>query len=84
MYSEKPGGADAYEYRLGRVSTGGNQCGNGNNFEGSCYNREHTLPKSYLGGQDAVPMVNDALFVIPTDYYVNNQRGNFNYGKSIR
>ena len=82
MYSEKPGGPDAYEYKLGQVSAGGNQCGNGLNQENSCYNREHSLPKTYFGGQTATPMANDAHFVIPTDYYVNNQRGSYPYGET--
>ena len=82
MYSENPGGADAYEYKLGRVSVGGNQCGTGKNYENTCYNREHSLPKSYFGGQDAVPMANDAHFVVPTDYFVNQQRSNYPYGET--
>ena len=82
MYSEKPGGADSYEYKLGRVVDGGNQCGNGSNNESSCYNREHSVPKSFFGGQSAVPMANDGHFVIPTDYYVNNQRSNYPYGET--
>jgi endonuclease I len=44
------------------------------------YNREHTIPQSYFGnGQQ--PMYSDAHFVVPTDKYVNAQRGDFPYGK---
>ncbi len=88
MYSENPAPNttgipnDAYQYKLGQVTAGGNQCGNGTNNENSCYNREHSLPKSYFGGKNATPMANDAHFVIPTDYYVNNQRGNLFYGET--
>lgn len=88
MYSENPNpsinGAvnDSYEYKLGQVTAGGNQCGNGKNYENSCYNREHSLPKSYFGGIYATPMANDAHFVIPTDYYVNSKRGNMLYGET--
>ena len=82
MYSEKPSGPDTYEFKLGQVSAGGNQCGNGANNEGSCYNREHSLPKSFFGGILATPMANDGHFVIPTDYFVNNQRSNFPYGET--
>ncbi|WP_374451189.1 endonuclease [Cloacibacterium normanense] len=88
MYSENPAqntsgiSNDAYQYKLGQASAGGNQCGNGKNYENSCYNREHSLPKSYFGGINATPMANDAHFVIPTDYYVNNQRGNYLYGET--
>ncbi|WP_160138909.1 endonuclease [Chryseobacterium sp. c4a] len=77
MYSEKPAGPDAYEYVLGTK-----QCGNGKNYENSCYNREHSLPKRYFGGQNATPMANDAHFVIPTDYFVNNKRSDYPYGET--
>lgn len=83
MYSEKPAGPDAYEYQLGQASAGGNQCGSANqNVEGFCYNREHSLPKSFFGGQSAAPMANDAHFVIPSDYYVNSRRSNYPYGEA--
>jgi len=89
MYSENPAANpvpgvsnDPYEFKYGQVSAGGNQCGSTNqNNEGFCYNREHSLPKSFFGGQSAVPMANDANFVIPTDYFVNSKRGNLNYGE---
>jgi len=89
MYSENPTqnatpgvSNDPYEFNFGQVSAGGNQCGSTNqNVEGFCYNREHSLPKSFFGGQNAVPMANDANFVIPTDYFVNSKRGNMNYGE---
>ena len=83
MYSEKPAGPDSYEYIIGSSANGGNQCGSANqNNEGFCYNREHSLPKSYFGGSTATPMANDAHFVIPSDYYVNNQRGNNPFGET--
>ena len=83
MYSEKPAGPDAYEYQLGQVSAGGNQCGSTNqNNEGFCYNREHTLPKSFFGGQSATPMSSDGHFIIPSDYYVNSRRSNYPYGEA--
>ncbi|ROI14634.1 endonuclease [Epilithonimonas hominis] len=88
MYSENPAANtpgvsnDPYQFNFGQVSAGGNQCGSTNqNNEGFCYNREHSLPKSFFGGQNATPMANDANFVIPTDYYVNSKRGNYNYGE---
>lgn len=83
MYSEKPAGPDTYEYIIGSPASGGNQCGSQNqNNEGFCYNREHSLPKTYFGGQNATPMANDAHFVIPTDYYVNSKRGSYPYGET--
>lgn len=88
MYSENPAvnasgvSNDAYEYKWGQASVGGNQCGSTNqNNEGFCYNREHSLPKVYFGGINAVPMSHDVHFVIPTDYYVNSKRGDMPYGE---
>ena len=46
--------------------------------EGQRYNREHTIPQSAFSS--ASPMRNDAHFVIPSDKYVNAQRGNLPYG----
>ncbi len=74
IYSDVPGGTPAYQYTLGS-----DQCGNGANHENSCYNREHLWPQSLFGS--AYPMVSDLWVVYPTDYYVNNQRGNLPYGK---
>lgn len=53
------------------------QCGNYNS-EGDCYNREHSMPKSWFN--DATPMHNDIFHVIPSDGWVNGQRGNFPFG----
>ena len=74
IYSDKPGQTPPYQYTLGS-----DQCGNGANHENSCYNREHTWPQSKFGSNS--PMVSDLWIVYPTDYYVNNQRGNMQYGK---
>ncbi|MPT32859.1 MAG: T9SS type A sorting domain-containing protein [Chryseobacterium sp.] len=86
MYSENPAANtpgvsnDPYEFKWGQVSAGGNQCGNYSG-EGSCYNREHSLPKTYFGGIDAVPMSHDIHFVVPTDGYTNSKRGDYPYGE---
>ena len=81
MYSENPTGPDAYEYRLGQSGGGGNQCVSVNfTEEGKCYNREHSLPKSYFG--NTAPMANDAHFVVPADFFVNQQRSNYPYGET--
>jgi endonuclease I len=74
IYSDIPGGTPSYLYTLGS-----SQCGNGANRENSCYNREHVWPQSKFNS--ASPMVSDLWIVYPTDYYVNNQRGNMPYGK---
>lgn len=46
---------------------------------GSCYNREHSFPKSWFS--KASPMVSDAFHIYPTDGKVNNQRGNYPFGE---
>lgn len=74
IYSDIPGGTPPYKYTLGS-----DQCGNGNNSENSCYNREHVWPQSLFSSDP--PMVSDLWIVYPTDYYVNNQRSNYPYGK---
>lgn len=44
-----------------------------------CYNREHSIPASWFN--NATPMYSDAFHVVPTDGYVNNQRGNHPFGE---
>ncbi len=74
MYSDIPGGTPAYQYTLGT-----DQCsGSSPSAEGGCYNREHCWPQSKFSRLP--PMVSDLFEVIPTDYYVNNQRGDLPYG----
>lgn len=57
-----------------------NQCGTFSN-ECDCYNREHSFPKSWFGGEVS-PMYTDLFQVVPTDGYVNNRRGNYPYGET--
>lgn len=72
VYSEKPLGADSYEYM-----TTSQQCGS-YAAEGNCYNREHTVPQSVWSSE--YPMYSDAHFVIPSDGYVNGKRNNYPFG----
>ncbi|MBL7026546.1 MAG: endonuclease [Candidatus Marinimicrobia bacterium] len=73
MYSHVPDGEQPYEFTF--VS---DQCGNYSG-EGSCYNREHSWPKSWFN--DVAPMNTDIFHVVPSDGYVNGQRGNYPYGE---
>lgn len=57
---------------------GTNQCGSYSNV-GSCYNREHSLPKSWF--DDDIPAYYDLGHIVPTDGYVNNQRSNYSFGE---
>lgn len=73
IYSENNSSADPYEF-----IPSSDQCGNYTG-EGSCYNREHSFPKSWFGGKVA-PMFSDVHHIYPTDGYVNAKRGNYPYG----
>ena len=73
MYSDIPGGTPPYVFYPGE-----GKCGNYKN-EGDCYNREHSLPKSWFG--DASPMVSDAFHIYPTDGKVNGMRSNYPFGE---
>lgn len=75
IYSENPAGPDPYNYII--VT---NQCGSSNGPEGTCYNREHTIPRSTFGGE-VPPMHNDYHHILATDYQVNEKRGNWPYGE---
>lgn len=57
------------------------QCGNYKR-EGDCYNREHSMPKSWFN--DAYPMYTDLFHLYPTDGYVNGMRGNYPFGETDR
>lgn len=48
--------------------------------EGDCYNREHSFPASWFGGN--MPMNTDLHHLYPTDGYVNNQRSNYPFGET--
>lgn len=73
IYSDNPSGTNAYTYNF--VS---DQCGNYSG-EGDCYNREHSVPKSWFN--DLSPMNSDLFHIYPTDGYVNGQRGNNVYAE---
>lgn len=59
-----------------------NQCGSTFTAECQCYNREHSFPKSWFGG-DIAPMYTDLFHLYPTDGYVNNRRSNFPFGTVV-
>lgn len=73
MYSDVPDGTAAYTYTYTS-----DQCGNYSG-EGSCYNREHSFPKSWFSEQS--PMVTDLFHVVPSDGYVNSKRNNYPFGE---
>ncbi len=54
------------------------QCGSYSSV-GTCYNREHSFPKSWFN--DAKPMYTDLFHLYPTDGKVNGQRSNHPFGE---
>lgn len=79
MYSENPTGPDAYEYTYEIEIPDDRDSGSGGTSEGEFYNREHIIPQSIFDSNP--PMRGDAHFVVPSDKYVNAQRGNLPFGK---
>ena len=47
--------------------------------EGDCYNREHSIPKSWFG--EAKPAYSDLIHLVPTDGKVNGMRSNYTFGE---
>lgn len=57
------------------------KCGNYGK-ECDCYNREHSIPKSWWGGSPKTSKQGSDIFhLVPTDGYVNNMRGNLAFGE---
>lgn len=65
-------------YSTSKYTPGKNQCGNYTSI-GDCYNREHSMPKSWFDDQS--PMYSDAFHIYPTDGKVNGQRSNYPFGE---
>ncbi|HSD14244.1 MAG TPA: endonuclease [Flavobacterium sp.] len=76
MYTENPTGTDNCEFTYGVNQDDGT----GGTSECQKYNREHIIPQSVFNS--ATPMYSDAHFVVPSDKYVNAQRGDFPFGRT--
>ena len=50
-------------------------------YEGKAYNREHSFPKSWFGGE-VMPMYTDLFHLYPTDGKVNENRGDLPFGET--
>jgi endonuclease I len=78
MYSDipdgTPNGNPPYVFQMGT-----DQCLGGSSYEGFCYAREHSWPKSWFG--DLAPMNTDVFHIVPVDQYVNQMHSNYPYGK---
>lgn len=76
IYSSKISGIDPYQF-----TPFTNQCGT-YSAEGSCYNREHSIPTSWFNGNTSNSgTATDYNFIYPTDGFVNNKRANNPYGE---
>ena len=74
MYTENPSGAEC-EFTYGINQDDGTL----GTAECQRYNREHLIPQSVFGAATP-PMYSDAHFVVPSDKYVNAQRGDLPFG----
>ena len=74
MYSDVPNGTPPYVYYYNS-----DECGT-YHTEGDCFNREHSWPKSWFGGE-VEPMYTDIFHLYPVDGYVNGMRNNNAYGE---
>ncbi len=68
--------SDMTNYVFGSSAQGANY-----SQEGDSYNREHSFPKSWFGGE-VMPMYTDLHHMYPTDGFVNNKRGNYPFGET--
>ena len=59
-----------------------NQCAVSGQPEGTCYNREHSFPRSWWGGGTSASdtMYTDIFHIHPVDSWVNSHRSNYPYG----
>lgn len=67
-----------YYSNVTNYTPGSGQCGSYSG-EGSCYNREHSIPKSWWGGSESNQGA-DPFIVVPTDGWVNSVRSNYPFG----
>lgn len=74
MYTENPTDSEC-EFTYGVNQDDGTL----GNAECERYNREHIIPQSVFGS--ATPMYSDAHFVVPSDKYVNAQRGDLPFSR---
>ena len=74
MYTDIPNGIPNFIFSFGT-----NQCGNYSG-EGDCFNREHSWPKEYFGGDNSYPMNSDLHHLFATDGWVNNKHAAFPFG----
>jgi endonuclease I len=74
MYSDDPEEGAIYHFDFRD-----NRCGS-SRAEGDCFNREHSLPRSWFKGTKLLE--SDLFHLYPTDGYVNNRRSNLPFGEA--
>lgn len=78
MYSDTP----CYEPPYVFTFVEDQDTGSGGNVEGDVFNREHSMPRSWFGGQ-VDPMHTDLFHIFPTDKWVNARRADNPYGEVV-
>lgn len=76
VYTDNPSGGEC-EFTFGLPYQ---DQGSSGTIECQRYNREHSFPRAWFGG-NVNPMYSDMAIVYPTDKKVNSYRGNFPYGE---
>jgi endonuclease I len=73
VFSDNPTGSEPYEYEC--MDMGGSASG-----EGQGFNRDHVFPQSWFGGS-GTPQRSDVLNLLPSDIFVNQQKGSWQLGE---
>ena len=83
VYSDIPGPSnDPYNFTPGTGPGGQQDQGSGGGSEGQYYNREHSVPLSWFGGNTGSNgPATDYLHIMPTDKAMNGKRANWPYGE---
>jgi endonuclease I len=78
MYSDTP----CYEPPYVFTFVEDQDTGSGGTSEGDVFNREHSMPRSWFGGQ-VDPMHTDLFHIFPVDKWVNARRADYPYGEVL-
>jgi endonuclease I len=78
MYSDTP----CYEPPYVFTFVEDQDTGSGGTSEGDVFNREHSMPRSWFGGQ-VDPMHTDLFHIFPADKLVNARRADYPYGEVL-
>ncbi len=73
---------DMYSNKTPYLTLGTNQDTGSGNAEAQYYNREHSFPQSWFGGEKKAPMYTDLHHIYPTDKFVNGKRANYPFGET--